>query len=87
MHNFLHLSTAIHILHIPSFDVYGKIRVLLFNKKIMFGLGPKELVILAGILILLFGSKKIADLARSVAEAVKILRDSFSDDKNQSDKK
>jgi sec-independent protein translocase protein TatA len=53
----------------------------------MFGLGPKELVILAGILILLFGSKKIADLARSVAEAVKILRDSFSDDKNQSDKK
>ncbi len=51
----------------------------------MFGLGSRELVILAGILVLLFGSKKIADLARSVAEAVKILRGSFSDEnkKNQ----
>ena len=46
----------------------------------MFGLGPKELLILAGILVLLFGSSKIADLARNVAEAVKILRNSFSDD-------
>ncbi|MDP3956245.1 MAG: twin-arginine translocase TatA/TatE family subunit [bacterium] len=49
----------------------------------MFGLGPRELLILAVILILLFGSKKIADLARSVAEAVKILRSSFSDDKDK----
>ncbi|MEK7131800.1 MAG: twin-arginine translocase TatA/TatE family subunit [Patescibacteria group bacterium] len=47
----------------------------------MFGLGARELIILAAILVLLFGSKKIADLARSVAEAVKILRGSFSDDK------
>lgn len=46
----------------------------------MFGLGTTELIILAGILVLLFGSKKIADLARSVAEAVKILRHSFSDE-------
>ena len=54
----------------------------------MFGLGPREVVILAGILVLLFGSKKIADLARSVAEAVKILRGSFSDDeKNNTEKK
>jgi sec-independent protein translocase protein TatA len=52
----------------------------------MFGLGPREIIILAGILVLLFGSKKIADLARGVAEAVQILRDSFSD-KNQEDKK
>lgn len=46
----------------------------------MFGLGTTELIIVAGILVLLFGSSKIADLARSVAEAVKILRHSFSDD-------
>ncbi len=46
----------------------------------MFGLEARELIIVAGILVLLFGSKKIADLARSVAEAVKILRGSFSDD-------
>lgn len=45
----------------------------------MFGLGTTEIIIIAGILVLLFGSKKIADLARSVAEAVKILRGSFSD--------
>ena len=49
----------------------------------MFGLGAKEIIILTGILVLLFGSKKIADLARSVAEAVKILRDSFSDEKGK----
>ncbi len=53
----------------------------------MFGLGARELIILAGILVLLFGSKKIADLARSVAEAVKILRGSFSDEKDKTNKK
>ena len=52
----------------------------------MFGLGTTEIIILAGILVLLFGSKKIADLARNVAEAVKLLRGSFSDDKNKTDK-
>ena len=53
----------------------------------MFGLGFRELLLLAGILVLLFGSKKIADLARGVAEAVKILRGSFSDEKDKTDKK
>ena len=55
----------------------------------MFGLGPREIIILTGILVLLFGSKKIADLARGVAEAVKILRGSFSgeDEKDKMDKK
>ena len=53
----------------------------------MFGLGAREIIILAGILVLLFGSKKIADLARSVAEAVKILKGSFSDEQDKIDKK
>jgi len=53
----------------------------------MFGLGTTEIIILAGILVLLFGSKKIADLARSVAEAVKILRNSFKDEEDKIDKK
>jgi len=52
----------------------------------MFGLGTTELIILVGIIVLLFGSKKIADLARNVAEAVKILRGSFSDE-GKKDKK
>jgi len=52
----------------------------------MFGLGTTEIIILAAILVLLFGSKKIADLARSVSEAVKILRSSFKDEEDKMDK-
>jgi TatA/E family protein of Tat protein translocase len=46
----------------------------------MFGLGTTEIMIVAGMLIFLFGSKKIGDLARSVAEAVVILKNSFSEE-------
>ncbi|PCI29853.1 twin-arginine translocase TatA/TatE family subunit [Candidatus Wolfebacteria bacterium] len=46
----------------------------------MFGLGPREIVILAGILLLLFGSKKIPELARNVGEAIRHIRNGFSDD-------
>ena len=54
----------------------------------MFGIGVTELIIIAGILVLLFGSKKIADLAGGVAEAVKILRRAFKDqDGGKTDKK
>jgi len=54
----------------------------------MFGLGPRELVILAAVLVLLFGAKKIPELARSIGEAVKLIRNGFSDDqdKNNEDK-
>jgi sec-independent protein translocase protein TatA len=40
----------------------------------MFGLGTKELIIIAIILILLLGAKKIPELAKGVAEAVRHLR-------------
>ena len=46
----------------------------------MFGLGPRELIILAGILILLFGAKRIPELARSIGEAVRHIRNGFSDE-------
>lgn len=46
----------------------------------MFGLGTRELIILAGILVLLFGSRKIPELARSLGEAGKHLRKAFSED-------
>ena len=46
----------------------------------MFGLGAREIIILAGILVLLFGSKKIPELARSMGEAVKHIRGGFSDE-------
>jgi TatA/E family protein of Tat protein translocase len=36
---------------------------------------------LAAILVLLFGAKKIPELARSIGEAVKHIRNGFSDEK------
>jgi sec-independent protein translocase protein TatA len=54
----------------------------------MFGLGTRELIILAAILVLLFGAKKIPELARSIGEAVRHIRNGFSDDKKEpTDKK
>jgi len=53
----------------------------------MFGLGPKEIIILAAILVLLFGSKKIPELARSIGEAGRHLRRGFSDDEDEKDEK
>ena len=49
----------------------------------MLGLGPKELIILAGILVLLFGAKKIPELARSIAEAVRHIKSGFSDEEEK----
>ncbi len=46
----------------------------------MFGLGPRELVILAVILVLLFGAKKIPELARSIGVAVRHIKNGFSDE-------
>lgn len=52
----------------------------------MFGLGTRELVILAAILVLLFGAKKIPELARSIGEAVRHIKGGFSDEKDKMDK-
>ncbi|MFT5352323.1 MAG: Sec-independent protein translocase protein TatA [Candidatus Paceibacteria bacterium] len=53
----------------------------------LLGLGSMELIVMVGLFILFFGSKKIADLAQGVGEAVKILRKSFTEDVNKIDKK
>ncbi len=54
----------------------------------MFGLGSRELIILLGIAILLFGAKKIPELARSIGESIKYLRSGFSgSDDEKGDKK
>ena len=45
----------------------------------MFGLGTKEIIIIAVVLVLLFGSKKIPELAKSIVEAVRHLRGAFKD--------
>lgn len=46
----------------------------------MLGLGPKELIILAAVLVLLFGAKKIPELARAVGDAIRHIKNGFSDE-------
>lgn len=46
----------------------------------MFGLGTKELIILAVILVILFGAKKVPELAKSIVQSIRYLRKSFSND-------
>lgn len=46
----------------------------------MFGIGTKEIIIIAVVLVLLFGARKIPDLARGIADAIRTLRQGFSDD-------
>jgi len=50
----------------------------------MLGLGPREIIILAAVLVLLFGAKKIPELARGIGQAGKELRKGFSDDESDS---
>ncbi|MEK7552446.1 MAG: twin-arginine translocase TatA/TatE family subunit [Patescibacteria group bacterium] len=45
----------------------------------MFGLGTKELVIIAIIFVLLFGAKKIPELAKSLVDAIRHMRGAFKD--------
>ena len=47
----------------------------------MYGLGPRELVILAFVLVLLFGAKKIPELMRGIGDAVRHIKNGFSDEK------
>lgn len=46
----------------------------------MFGLGTREIIIVAAVLVLLFGAKKIPELAKGISEGVKHLRHGFKDD-------
>ena len=46
----------------------------------MFGLGIREIIIIAVVAVLLFGSRKIPELAKSLVDAIKHLRTAFDDD-------
>jgi sec-independent protein translocase protein TatA len=46
----------------------------------MFGIGTKEIVIIAVVLLLLFGPKKIPELAKSIKEAIRHLQGAFKED-------
>lgn len=53
----------------------------------MFGLGTKELIIIAIIFILLFGAKKIPELTNSLVESIRHMRRAFKDvNEDESDK-
>lgn len=45
----------------------------------MFGLGTRELILIAVVAVLLFGSKKIPELAKSVVDAMRHFRNAFKD--------
>ena len=53
----------------------------------MFGFSATEIIIFVAVLVLLFGAKKIPELARSIGEGVRHIRNGFSDDeKGKTDK-
>ncbi len=43
----------------------------------MFGLGTREIVIIAVVLVILFGAKKIPEFASGIAQAINNLRKGF----------
>lgn len=51
----------------------------------MFGLGTREIIILAVVLVLLFGAKKIPELARGIGDAVRHIRRGFTDEGGNKD--
>jgi TatA/E family protein of Tat protein translocase len=53
----------------------------------MFGFGTTEIILIACLLVLFFGAKKVSDLAKNVGEAIKYIRSGFEDDKEKKDNK
>ena len=49
----------------------------------MFDLGTKDLVIIAVVVVLLFGAKKIPDLTKGLVDAMRHLRGAFKDEPAQ----
>lgn len=48
----------------------------------MFGLGFEELIVILLILLLLFGAKKLPEIARSIGEGAREMKKGFKDESN-----
>lgn len=48
----------------------------------MFDIGTKEIVIIAAVIVLLFGSKKLPELFKGIGEGIRHLRNAFKDTPN-----
>jgi len=63
--------------------------LLFYNKGLtkergkMFGLGTEELVLILVIILVLFGSTKLPQLAKGLGQSIKELRKGFSEDPNK----
>jgi sec-independent protein translocase protein TatA len=53
----------------------------------MFGLGPMELVLIFGVIVLLFGAKKLPGLARGIGNSIKEFKRGISDEPQSAEKK
>lgn len=49
----------------------------------MLGLGTKEIIIIAVIIVLLFGAKKVPELARGIGDAIRHIRGGFKDEEDK----
>ena len=54
--------------------------------KVMFGIGTQEILIIALIILLLFGGKKIPELMRGLGKGVKSFKEGMNDLEEKSDK-
>jgi sec-independent protein translocase protein TatA len=57
------------------------------NQKYMLNFGTKEIIIIAAVLVLLFGAKKVPELARGVGDAIRHIRNGFKDEDGTESKK
>lgn len=46
----------------------------------MLNFGTKEIIIIAAVLVLLFGAKKVPELARGIGDAIRHIRNGFKDE-------
>jgi len=53
----------------------------------MFGLGTTELLIIGGIVVLMFGAKRIPELAKGLGQGIKSFKKEMSTDEDEEKKK